>query len=396
MNLLVVERVRATPLRIPVRSGLFRSLQGALAWHPTIICVELRGGVVGYGELAGGGDANLTSVAAIEQTLTHIFGPALLSFRAVSFPEALEAIEALPARGDWGAEVRALRAAVELALLDAVLRACHRGVDDVVRWMGLPGFGRPGSVHKVRYAGSVEAEGAREIVRALRRWYWFGVRDFRLVVTVAGNLRGIEAAAAYLERSIMQGRVTLRVDARGAWTKEDTLHWIAETAGLGIAALEQPLPRGSEVELPIVADVFDGALVFDESLIGVQDAARLSALELEGVFHIAISKCGGLMPALRLAGVARREDRDILLGCAAAETSLLAAAGVRFLEVCPAVRWAEGCDGARRFSGDVCRGRVRFGFGGRPPALLGEGLGVSVDRELLARWAIEEPLVLKM
>lgn len=396
MNSMVVERVRATPLRLAARRGGNRSTLGAGWWYPTIICVELRGGTAGYGELAGGADAERTSVPAIERTLTHVFGPDLLSFHPTSLPEALEAIEALPVLDERGVEVRSLRAAVELALLDAVLRAYRRGVEDVVRWMGLPGFGRSGSQSPVRYGVSVEAKDPRATLAALRRWYWFGVRDFRIAVGNAGDLASIEAAAGYLKHPIMQERAWLRADAEGRWTREEALHWIAETAGLGLAALEQPLPRGSEADLPIVEDVFDGALVFDESLVDMADAMRLSGLGLSGVYRIGINKCGGLIPALRLAAAARRENRDILLGGAAMETSLLAGAGMKFLEVCPGVRWAEWGERGWGTGGDVCRPALRPGWAGRPPKTVEAGMGISVDRGLVDRWTIEEPLVLKM
>ena len=68
------------------------------------------------------------------------------------------------------------------------------------------------------------------------------------------------------------------------------------------------------------------------------------------------------------------------------ETSILSAAGRRFLECVPGVTFAEGSYGWRLLRGDVVRKPVRFGYGGRPKPLPGLGWGVEVDPNLLRHY----------
>jgi muconate cycloisomerase len=136
--------------------------------------------------------------------------------------------------------------------------------------------------------------------------------------------------------------------------------------------------------------------VHDESLITIDDAKRLIELGVADVFNIRISKCGGLLPALHIAALARRSSVRIQLGCMVGETSILSAAGIRFLEVCPGVEWAEGCFGSFLLRSDVVAKGVRFGYGGRIPRLLKTGLGIAVDPRRLEQLCVQQPEVINL
>ena len=163
-----------------------------------------------------------------------------------------------------------------------------------------------------------------------------------------------------------------------------------------IAGLEQPLAKGNESDLLILRDLFDIPLILDESLITIEDGQRLIDLGVADGFNIRISKCGGLLPSLRLAALARRASVEVQLGCMTGETSILSAAGLRFLQVCPAVLRAEGCFGSLLLSDDVVAESLRFGYGGRLPRLRGAGLGVNVDPERIRRLCADEPVVINL
>ena len=161
-----------------------------------------------------------------------------------------------------------------------------------------------------------------------------------------------------------------------------------------MASLEQPLPRGEEERLATLREVVGWPVMHDESLVTVEDAKRLINLGVADGFNIRVSKCGGLLPSLRLAGLARRAGVRLQLGCMVGETSILSAAGLRFLQECPGVEWAEGCFGRLLLQSDVTVRSLRFGYGGRPPRLGGPGLGVRVDSEQLSRLCRRYPTVI--
>jgi len=237
--------------------------------------------------------------------------------------------------------------------------------------------------------------------------YWYGLRHFKLKVGTPGDRERLERTCRYLRRPLAKGRATLRIDANGAWSKESAIEWLSATAHLPISAVEQPLPRGNEDELPELAACVAGGrargmnaaarvFVHDESLVTLDDAQRLIELGVADAFNIRISKCGGLIPSLRMAALARRHNVGIQLGCMVGETSILSAAGLRFLEVCPGVTWAEGCFGSFLLSADVPAKAIRFGYAGRPPKLKEPGLGVAVDPIRLKRLCTVEPFVVNL
>lgn len=374
----VVHHVTIYPLCIAMRRRLLHAASQRSESEPVLVRVELTSGATGWGETLPRTDVTGESVGSVIQAIQEVFLPALMTFHPAGFAESLEAIEALPWRNADGGLMAAARAAVELAMLDALMRHYRRDVDDLVQWMGLPGFGSPGSAGRIRFSGVLASDDVAATAEQLRLMYWGGLRHFKLKVGADGGRERLTRVAGYLRGPLASGRVSLRVDANGAWSKDEAIDWISDVAGVPLAAVEQPLPRGAEADLPVLRDLFDMPLMHDESLITMDDAQRLIELGVADAFNIRISKCGGLMPALRLAGLARRHGAYIQLGCMVGETSILSAAGLRFLQVCPGVEWAEGCFGSFLLRDDAVDRGLRFGYGGRPPAVLGGGLGVDV------------------
>ncbi len=412
----VVHRLSIFPLSIPLRRQVAHAASRRSVADPVVVAVELTNGIAGYGETLPRPYVTQETVESVVHAIQTTFIPVVMAFHAESFPEALEAIEALPWQDEEGRTLPAARAAVELALLDASLRAYHRDMDAVVQWMGLPGFGSPGSTRQIRYSGVLASDELAATLRQLRLMYWYGLRHFKLKVGMPGDMERLERVCDFLHRPLAKERATLRIDANAAWSKESAIEWLFATAHLPIAAVEQPLPRGCEDELHLPPQKINSAqaaprglptrrdfilpaarvLIQDESLVTLDDAQRLIDLGIADAFNIRLSKCGGLIPSLRLAALARRHNVSIQLGCMVGETSILSAAGLRFLEVCPGVTWAEGCFGSFLLTGDTTKKALRFGYGGRPPKLKEPGLGVAVDPIRLKRLCTGDPFVVNL
>ncbi|MHC4091988.1 MAG: enolase C-terminal domain-like protein, partial [Planctomycetota bacterium] len=155
-----------------------------------------------------------------------------------------------------------------------------------------------------------------------------------------------------------------------------------------LAGIEQPLGKGQDADLPTVRQASRAPLIHDESLVTLDDARRLTALGVAD--NIRISKCGGLLPALRLAHFARQHGAIIQLGCMVGETSILSAAGRRLLEMVPSVAFAEGWFGSFLLRADVVGRPLRFRYGGLGRELPGPGLGVEVDPQRLTPLLADE------
>lgn len=396
MNPAVVQQIRIYCLNIPLRGKISHATAERAVADSVVVAVELQDGTTGYGETVPRAYVTGETVDSVVDALQRFYVPALLRFHPSTFPDALEAIESLPWGDSPGLESPAARCAVELALLDVTLRRFRREMDDVVRWMDIPGFGLPGSFHQIRFSGVVAADARGQAMRKLRLMYWGGLRQFKLKVGFAGDVARVNDAANYLRRAIRRGQASLRLDANGAWSRDQAVAWLAQAADLPIAAVEQPLARGAEEGLVAVRAGFSGSIVHDESLITRDDGQRLINRGSADVFNIRISKCGGLIPSIRLAAMARRANVGIQLGCMVGETSILARAGLCFLQMCPGVRWAEGCFGTWLLAEDIVGRSLRFGYGGRPPRLVGQGVAPPVQQGRLERLSKSKPIVLHL
>lgn len=396
MSVAVVHRISVRPLAIPLRASVQHAASDRTVADPIIVEVELTNGTCGYGETLARPDVTGETAESVIEAVRHVFAPALLGFHPESFPEALEAIDSLPWRDAGERPIPAARAGIELAMLDAAMRHFGRTADDIVQWMGLAGFGSPGCIRQVRFSGVPASDDLSATMRRLRLMYWGGLREFKLEVGTPGDLERTRRAASYLSRPLAKGRATIRVDANGAWSIDQAAEWLAATSDLPIAAVEQPLPRGDELKLVELRGRFSVPFLHDESLITEDDARRLIGLGIADFFNIRIGKCGGFLPSLRIAALARRHNVRIQLGCMVGETSVLSAAGLRFLEVCPFVSWAEGCFGRFFLRDDIVSKGLRFGYGGRPPRLDGAGWGVRVGAERLEEFAAAEGHVIHL
>ncbi|RJP31010.1 MAG: hypothetical protein C4547_15935 [Phycisphaerales bacterium] len=393
MRKATVHTIRLYPLAIPLRHAVAHAGAEREVAEPIVVSIEFNEDVTGYGETLPRayvtGETHESVMSALQGPLQKL----LLTFNPTSFGAALEQIDALPFHGPDRTPLPAARAAVELALLDASMRFFDRTFDDVVSWMGLPGFGTPGSLPGLRFSGVLACRDPLRLRRQLRLMYWGGLRHFKLKVGMADDDERFDAVTRYLGGPLAAGRVTVRLDANGAWSKDEAIERLGDWRDHPISGIEQPLPRGQEEDLPILKDLFDFPLIHDESVITRDDAILLNDLGVADVFNIRVSKCGGILASLHLAQLVRRMGGDVQIGCMVGETSLLTAAALRLLSVCPGVRWAEGAFGRLLLKRDVVGKPLQFGYGGRAPQLRGPGLGVEPDPAALRGLCVGEPIV---
>jgi len=359
--------------------------------EPLIIEVELSNGATGYGETHPRPYVSGETLESAAAVIRDDFVPRLVELRAESFPEALEAIDALPPAAADGKTCTAARASVELALIDAFARGFRRSLEEAAGWLGLPGLGSPGSLRTVRYSGVVGGESPEDVVRSIRRMRCIRLRDFKIKVGDARDDDRIRAAVRALGSSLSSGRTTLRLDANGGWTLDEARKRLAAWVDLPVTCVEQPLPKGQEDAWYQLLGASRIGLMADESLVTADDAEMLLRHRAATWFNIRISKNGGLLPALRLAALAQKRGIHVQLGCMVGETSILSAAGRWFLQLAPGVKFAEGSFGRFLLRGDVTRRPIRFGWGGRAAPPDGPGFGVTVEPELLRRFSVAKP-----
>jgi muconate cycloisomerase len=393
---LAVQCLTIYPLALTMKRKVSHAASQRAVSEPIVVAVELANGVIGYGETLPRayvtGETNETVVDVLRDEFTR----QLLAFRPTGFYDALEAIEALPYIGEDGHGCPAARAAIELALLDAYLKSFGRSVSDVTGWLGLPGFGHPGSLPRARYSMVLASESIAKLRKHVRLAYLLGMRHFKLKVGFADDEERLDVVGRSLGRALERQRASLRLDANGAWTLPRAVASLKKWHNVSFSGVEQPLAKDADEDLPSLREQTGVRVFHDESLVTLDDARRLHALGVADGFNIRISKCGGLLPSLRLAGFARARDIDVQLGCMVGETSILSAVGMCFLAVVPGVRFCEGAFGGLLMAEDVVRRSVLFRIGGRPPRIPPGGWGAAVQTDLLERHCVERPIVLHL
>jgi len=103
---------------------------------------------------------------------------------------------------------------------------------------------------------------------------------------------------------------TLIVDVNQGWTFEELKEYTPPSKKLGIAMIEQPLPRGDDHELDgYQSKVLLGA---DESCLDSSEY-ELAARRYD-VINIKLDKCGGLTEGLKIVRLAQRDGKGLMVG----------------------------------------------------------------------------------
>jgi L-alanine-DL-glutamate epimerase-like enolase superfamily enzyme len=299
-----------------------------------------------------------------------------------------ERLRLAPIPGDErGCQGNAARCAVELALLDAYGKRFGRPVSEVTRLLA-PELYQPRDW--VRYSGAItSASGFKVRLAAWRMW----VYRFHQVKVKVGIEGQDDVKRLQIIRSRCGRKMDLRVDANEAWNPDVAVDRILALKPFNITAVEQPVPHTDADRLADVRRVTGVPIMLDESLCSAYDAERAWEGRTCDLFNLRLSKCGGFIPSLRLAELARRHGLGYQLGCQVGETALLSAAGRHFAASVADLRYLEGSYDRHLVREALSKEDLTFGWGGWARALEGPGLGVEVDPAALERVTVrKEPL----
>ena len=242
-----VVAIQVWPLQIPLRRRFKHAAAERAVADPIVVEVELANGTIGYGETLPRPYVTAETAATVQSALSTVLLEALVDARPQSMSEVLELAESLPWQDRDGLACPAARAALELALLDAYSRYFQRDILQLAGWFDVPGFGPPGSARRVRYALVLGSETPHNLCRQVRLARLCGIRDFKLKmgdVDADRDRSRLDMVLKTLSRDLQRQKVTLRIDANGAWQPDAALAILTGLKGLPIAAVEQPTPRG--------------------------------------------------------------------------------------------------------------------------------------------------------
>ncbi len=365
----------AVPLKKVVRHASFeRSVSENL-----VVRVKLADGVMGYGEGVPRsyvtGETLESAFAALE---SHDWAKTI--GRPGSFAQLVERLQALTLdeiesdpRGMYG---NAARCALEMAIVDAYGRRFGESVGRVVDLATVEGLRRFSSPRGVRYSGAITAESPRaERISALK----IRIYGFHQVKIKVGSKGQDDARRLGKMRRFLGRRIDVRLDANEAWPAAELMERVEPLRRFGPTALEQPVPHAEVLELAELRPRLGIPVMLDESLCGWPDALAAVEHGTADLLNVRLSKCGGIIPSLRIIGLAQRSGLGVQLGCHPGETSLLSAAGRQVASRIDGLRYVEGSYDGHILAKNLTQHDLTFGYGGRARPLKGPGLGVEVD-----------------
>jgi len=343
-----------------------------------IVRCVLSDGAVGYGEGVPRDYVTGETIDSAFELLGRSDLGRLLSSDCPDFVAAVHLAEGLklaPAPDDERMiRSNAARCAVELAILDAYGRALGEPLTRVTELVApeLYQF-RP----EVQYSGVIANPRCVKKRLAPLIYRLAGFAQVKLKVGIAGQ---DDVKRTRMIRRWLGSKIDLRIDANEAWTPAEVTQRILDLEPFGITSVEQPVLHDAVTCLAEVRKHVKAPIMLDESLCGEVDAERAVRQGLCDLFNLRLSKCGGFIPTLRLAQLAKRHGLGYQLGCQVGETAILSAAGRHFATSVSGLRYLEGSFDRHLVWERLSQEDITFSNrGGRAPALVGCGTSVTID-----------------
>ena len=378
-----VAELTAYHVRIPLVRPVRHASHARTSTDNLVVRCALDDGTEGFGEGVPREYVTGESIDSALDLLRHSDLAARME-PCADFPAAVGMAERLALAAvpgdDRQCQGNAARCAVELALLDAFGRRFGEPLSRVTQLV-TPDLHEPRQA--VYYSGAILSArtGFKLLLACLRVWvYRFAQVKVKVGIADYDDVSRLRAIRRRLRRN-----VDLRVDANEAWSPSEAVERIRELEPFGITSVEQPVPHADVAALAEVRRQVRTPIMLDESLCGAIDAERAIAGKTCDLFNLRLSKCGGFIPSLRLAQLARRHGLGYQLGCQVGETALLSAAGRHFASSVADIRYTEGSYDRHLVRERLGTHDITFGWGGWAPALVGPGLGVEPDLQALQR-----------
>jgi O-succinylbenzoate synthase len=252
------------------------------------------GDVVGWGECAAGDEPRYSEewLNGAREVLRDFLVPAVLAGGAIDSPERVAE------RTGWVRGHRMAKMALEMAVLDAWLRAENRSLAEHV-----------GSVRdRIPCGVSVGIAPTTDgMLEEIRGYLEKGYRRVKLKIEPGRDVEVVRAI-----RDALPG-MPLSVDANAAYTLADTPLFEA-LDDLELVMIEQPLEHDDLVDHAALQSRIRTPICLDESIRHAHDAAAAIALGACEVINIKPGRVGGLLEAKRVHDVARERWTPVWIG----------------------------------------------------------------------------------
>jgi o-succinylbenzoic acid (OSB) synthetase len=294
----------------------------------------------------------------------RFLAPALLERRSVAPHEVSEVLEGFVGH-------RMVKAGLELAVLDASLRAAGRSL---AAHLGA-------GVDRIPSGVSVGIQrDPAALVDAVAGYLDEGYRRIKIKIKPG---RDIDDTAAVRDAF---PDIPLQVDANSAYTLADA-DLLAELDRFSLLLIEQPLQEDDIVDHATLARRLRTPVCLDESIVSAKAARDAIALKAASVINIKAGRVGGFLEAVRIHDLARAADIPVWCG-GMLETGIGRAANAA-LAALPGFTLPGDVSASDRFyERDIVTEPIVLDDGFvRVPT--GPGLGVEIDAAALDEFTVE-------
>ncbi len=150
-------------------------------------------------------------------------------------------------------------------------------------------------------------------------------------------------------------QIKMRVDANQGYTLSRLTRFIKATEQTGLELIEQPLPVGKETDLLLLDEAKRKKLAADESLHHAKAALDLASVNHPfGIYNIKLMKCGGIIGAREIAGIAKPAGIKLFWGCND-ESIISITAALHVAYSCPHTHYLD-LDGSFDLAEDLVQG----------------------------------------
>lgn len=317
----------------------------------------------GWGECVAGDEPTYSSeyVDGAALVITSVLAPRLAVVDGLTAADVATVLS--PIRGHAMA-----KAALEMAVLDAELRADGRSYGDL---LGVQRRRIPSGV-SVGIHPSID-----ELLTAISGYLNDGYVRIKLKIEPGWDLEPVAAV-----RALVGPDVPLQVDANAAYTRRDADH-LRRLDEFGLLLIEQPLPEDDLLGHAQIAAAIDTPVCLDESITSeavVLDAIDLGAAE---IVNIKAGRVGGYLAARRIHDLC--QGRGIPVWCGGMLETGIGRAANAALAALDGFTLPGDVSASRRFwAQDIVTDPIEV-VDGHVAVPTGPGFGVELDREVLDR-----------
>ncbi len=356
-----IEAIHIHAVHLPLYSPFIVSY-GIFHHMPTIIVkIETDEGIIGYGEALPDEYVTGESFESTYYLLKHTLAPLLIGKNPMEF----EKIHDLMNRTIYA--VPAAKAALDIACFDAAGKKLEQPVYQLIG-------GRYHEKFPITHVLSIAEpqEMAEEAAAMMKQGY----NSFKMKVGTAVQ-KDVERIQAVREK--VGKDIAIRVDVNQGWKNSAaSLVAIRSLKDLNIDWIEQPVAADDIDGMVEIKSKTDIPVMIDEGMKGPRELREIIRKRAADKVNIKLMKCGGILPAAKLAYQAEMAGIECQVG-SMVESSIGSAAGFHVAFSKKNITSVE-LTGPLKFSRDI--GNLKYDV---PFIKLNEepGLGVEVDEETL-------------